>query len=82
MTEVTCFCGKSKKNFKFLNGLTGFHAECCEEAGFNYLGVQVNKPKEKEAELLVKEMQIIEPEPLKKATKKLGKIKKNGTKAD
>jgi len=82
MTEVTCFCGKSKKNFKFLTDLTGFHAECCEEAGFNYLGVQVVKPKKKEAEPLIKEMQIIEPKPLKIANKKLGNTKKNGTKAN
>jgi len=42
MVEVTCKCGKTKKNFKFDVG--SFVDECCVEAGYDELGNRVKKP--------------------------------------
>lgn len=49
MKEISCRCGKTKKNFKFDIG-PFFIAECCEEAGFNHLG-ELSKEKKAKAEI-------------------------------
>ena len=76
MFKIKCFCGKSEKTF-LRNIGPHFHAECCEEAGFDHLGNKkeieevLDKPVdiEEKTKILEKSEAIIKPEAPKKKRK-------------